>query len=393
VGVFILSSSPLKKELGMRRIVLLLASMSFAVLLACGVAFAAALSSQPNNARTTVHTNDTVWTSLRVGDIVYLGGAFTSVNGKPRSGLAAINANTGQLTAWAPKANGAVLALAASPSGESIYAGGEFTSVNGIARAHVVAISASTGQVRKEWSANADLPVYSLATSGRHVYLGGEFRKVNGRNRQHLAAVRRGEGKLYANWMPTTNGIVRALALSPNKRRLYAGGNYSEISGKRRPNLAALHPATGAVKDWSPNPRVDNDYQVFDLAVTNKAVYVAGGGRNPDGTAEAFGAGKGASVWRYSSSGDFQAVALLKGKLYFGGHFTKLYRKTDEISRNRLMAVAALTGRLDARWKPSANTGVWSMTADPARHRVYAGGAFTQINGRPQRGFAQLSVR
>jgi hypothetical protein len=378
----------------MRRVVLLLASMSLAVLLACGVAFAAAMSSQPKNARSTVHTNDTVWTSLRVGDRVYLGGAFTSVNGKPRSGLAAINAKTGRLTAWAPKANRAVLALAASPSGESIYAGGEFTSIDGIARGHVVAISPSTGRVRKEWSANADLPVCSLATWGRRVYLGGEFRKVNGRNRLHLAAVRRGEGKLYANWTPTTNGDVRTLGLSPNKRRLYAGGNYSVISGKGRPNLAALHPATGAVKDWSPNPRVDNDYQVFDLAVTNKAVYVAGGGRNPDGTAEAFGAGKGASVWRYSSSGDFQAVALLKDKLYFGGHFTKLYRKTEAISRNRLMAVAAPTGRLDARWKPSAkNGGVWSMTADPARHRVYAGGAFTQINGHPQRGFASLSVR
>ena len=43
----------------MRRIVLLLASMSLAVLLACGVAFAAAVSSQPKNARSTVHTNDT----------------------------------------------------------------------------------------------------------------------------------------------------------------------------------------------------------------------------------------------------------------------------------------------------------------------------------------------
>jgi hypothetical protein len=377
----------------MRRIFLVLAAISLAVLLACGVAFAAAQRSQPKNAPT-VHTNDTVWTTLRVGDRVYLGGDFTSVNGKPRSGLAAIDLNTGRLTAWAPKANSAVLALAASPSGDSIYAGGEFTSINGIARGHVVAISASSGRVRKEWNAHADLPVYSLATWGRRVYLGGAFRKVNDRNRLHLAAVRRGEGKLYANWAPTTNGIVRTLALSPNKRRLYAGGSYSVISGKSRPNLAALHPATGAVKDWTPNPRVDNDYQVFDLAVSNEAVYVAGGGRNPDGTAEAFGAGKGASVWRYWSNGDFQAVTLLKGKLYFGGHFTKLYRKTDQISRNRLMAVAAPTGRLDARWKPSAeNGGVWSMTADPARHRVYAGGAFTQINGRPQQGFASLSVR
>ena len=57
----------------MRRIVLPLASVSLAVLLSCGVAFAAARRSQPKNART-VHTNDTVWTSLRVGDRVYLGG-------------------------------------------------------------------------------------------------------------------------------------------------------------------------------------------------------------------------------------------------------------------------------------------------------------------------------
>src|SRR5215207_2515176 len=98
----VLTEQGLKQELGMRRVILLLASMSLAVLLACGVAFAAALSSQPKNAGSTVHTNDTVWTSLRVGDRVYLGGAFTSVNGKPRSGLAAINANTGRLTAWAP---------------------------------------------------------------------------------------------------------------------------------------------------------------------------------------------------------------------------------------------------------------------------------------------------
>ena len=123
-----------------------------------------------------------------------------------------------------------MLALAASPSGDSIYAGGDLTSVNGVARGHVVVISASTGRIRKEWNAHADLPVYSLATWGRRVYLGGEFCKVNGRNRQGLAAMRRKEGKLYANWTPTTNGIVRTLGLSLNKRRLlYAAGNYSVL--------------------------------------------------------------------------------------------------------------------------------------------------------------------
>jgi hypothetical protein len=44
----------------MRRIVLVLASMSLAVVLACGVAFAAAVGSQPIGP--TVDTNGIVWT-------------------------------------------------------------------------------------------------------------------------------------------------------------------------------------------------------------------------------------------------------------------------------------------------------------------------------------------
>src|SRR5215208_7161885 len=94
--------------MGMRRIVLLLIMIGLALLLASGVALAAALSSSPDPR--TVQTDGAVRTILRVGSKVYIGGSFTSVAGKPRSNLAAINANTGRLTGWAPKANGQVRA-------------------------------------------------------------------------------------------------------------------------------------------------------------------------------------------------------------------------------------------------------------------------------------------
>ncbi len=378
----------------MRKTALLLASMALAVLLACGVALAAALSDQPDAA--TVQTDGTVWAILRVGDRVYIGGSFTSVAGKPRSHLAAIDANTGRLTGWAPKANAQVRALAASPNGTRIYAGGGFTSVDGIARGHVVAISASTGRVDRGWNTRTNLPVLSLATSGRHVYLGGRFLTVNGRNQQAIAAVDGATGKLSPKWAATADNAVQVLVRSPNGSRIYAGGRFENISGQRRLHLAALDPLTGAPRGWRPNPC----YPVYDLEATTTSVYVAGGGLeencNAGGWAEAFRADNGASRWRISSNGDFQAVALLGRTVYYGGHFEEIPSVPPPGNGKRWLrfaAVDAATGRLDTQWKPTADRGVWAMTAAPARGRVYAGGSFTRINGLRKQGFAQFSVR
>jgi trimeric autotransporter adhesin len=368
-----------------------------ALLLASGVALAAALRSSPDPR--TVQTDGAVRTILRVGSKVYIGGSFTSVAGKPRSNLAAINANTGRLTGWAPKANGQVRALAASPNGTRIYAGGAFTSVSGIAHRHVVAISASTGRVDRRWKTGTDSAVLSLATSGSRVYLGGRFLKVNGRKQARLAAVEGATGKLSPRWAATADDDVQVLLPSPkNSRRIYAGGQFKRISGHWRLHLAALDPRTGTPgRGWRPNPC----YPVIDLAATTKSIYVAGGGLakkncNAGGWAEAFRSDNGASRWRISSNGDFQAVTLLGGKVYYGGHFKEVPSVAppgDGKRRVRFAAVEKATGRLDARWKPTADTGVWAMTTDHKRKRVYAGGGFTKINGQRKQGLARFLER
>jgi hypothetical protein len=57
------------------------------------------------------------------GRTVYAGGNFSSIGGKRRHHLAAVDGRTGNATAWNPGANGVVWALAVA--GQTVYAGGQ----------------------------------------------------------------------------------------------------------------------------------------------------------------------------------------------------------------------------------------------------------------------------
>lgn len=256
-------------------VLLAVAALSFAF---SRPALAAELSRTPD--ANTLGTNGRVSAILKVDNRIYLGGSFTQVT-RPdgttvtRNRLAAIDANTGQLVEnWAPRANGKVLALAASPDGRRIYAGGEFTTVSGASHLRLAAIGGANdpndGRVDNSWSPDADLAVRSLAVSGNgNVYLGGDFTAVNGTPRSHLALVN-AAGVLDTNWNPNVTGVtVRTLAFSPLGDLLYAGGDFSRVSGEPRSNLAALDPVSGAGGGWSPNPA----RPLFDLAVDGARVY------------------------------------------------------------------------------------------------------------------------
>lgn len=368
-----------------RRTCLLALTLMVALLLAfSGVAWGATLS---NTSDSVPQTNGRVNTIAVSGDTVYIGGSFTEVITQSgvavaRSRLAAINANTGRLTSWAPQVNRPVSALAVG--GGRVYAGGAFTRAGGVRHNYVAAIDAATGAVDHTFDAGTDLPVRALAASGGLLYLGGEFGAVNGEVRSRLARVDGITGELDPNWTPTADGAVRVLELSPDGGRLYAGGDFTTISGKTRRNLAALVASTGDLdttwlRDYPGRP-------VYDVEASGTRVYVAGGGTG--GEAAAFDASTGASLWTLKGDGDFQAVAYLDGQVYFGGHFRVL---DDGTRRIGLLAVAAGTGAL-SEWKPKADRGVWALEADTLNTRIYAGGAFTKISGQPRVGFARFSV-
>ena len=87
---------------------------------------------------------------------VYVGGLFTSVNGgtAARNNLAAFNATTGIATGLNPGSNDTVYSLVVS--GGLVYTGGQFTTVNGaLTRNRLAAFDATTG-VATAWDPNAN---------------------------------------------------------------------------------------------------------------------------------------------------------------------------------------------------------------------------------------------
>src|SRR5439155_5127180 len=102
--------------------------------------------------------------------------------------LAHISADGTLDLSWIPTADREVDALAVS--GSTVYIGGAFTTVDGSTRNRLAAVDTSTAAL-SSWNPNVtggDGVVYSLAVSGSNVYAGGSFTTVNGATARNGAA-------------------------------------------------------------------------------------------------------------------------------------------------------------------------------------------------------------
>ena len=298
----------------MRKTVLTLIIILITLILAGGVALAA-LSNTPDPS---VQANGRVWDILRdpSRNTIYLAGAFTQVTDTDgatvaRNGLAAVDAGTGRLTAWNPSATNpanpsksSVRSITLSANGSRLFVGGTFTRVGGQARARLAAVDPATGAVDPNWKASVDRPVLALAASGTKLYLGGNFATVAGQPRGQLAAVDQATGALDPAWTPRAHrgdtnpkDDVRALGVSVDGARVYAGGFFNHISGTKTGKLVALSAVTG-----SPAPGFKlgypNDVLALDVSATGglgERVYV--GAADPLEGIEAVDAATGKIAW------------------------------------------------------------------------------------------------
>ena len=161
---------------------------------------------------------------------------------------------------------GRVLTIAVS--GSLVYLGGDFEAMSPpgskdtaalVRRDHLAAL-ANGGTTLSDWNPSADNEVRALlaAPDGRRIYTGGMFKHVGGKAAARLAAVDPTTGALDATFAPPApNGVVRALALSPDGTVLYVGGDFSLLTAPdgsvdERPHLAAVEAATGRLLPWLP---------------------------------------------------------------------------------------------------------------------------------------------
>jgi hypothetical protein len=345
----------------------------------------------------TWQTNGRVNAIAVSGNTVYIGGQFTSVRppgAAPGSGevtrnhAAALNLTTGALLPWNPNANNTVRAIRVS--GTTVYLGGAFTQVGGANHSRVAAVNATSGAVMSGFTASASGEVFALASSGTSLFLGGGFGTVDGQSRPNMAAVNTTTGALLP-WSPAVDGQVRAIRLLGFPRMVIAG-SFTHLNGASANNIGALDGNTGNNLPWKDH----TSYNVIGLASDANGVYVAGAGGG--GNFAAFDPATGAQKWLGGTNGNVQAIGVVGGDVYVGGHMQYYcgpqhgqHTCTNPIPRDKLLAVDETTGALTP-WNPSANSvlGVFALLGVGSTGDVLAGGDFTSIGQRKQQGYADF---
>jgi type IX secretion system substrate protein/putative pyrroloquinoline-quinone binding quinoprotein/beta-propeller uncharacterized protein DUF5122 len=343
-----------------------------------------------------------VFALARLGDILYVGGAFRRA-GLSTGGAVALPKHCTDPRKPFPQIAGYVYSIAADGRG-GWFLSGKFTAVGGVPRyclAHVL----SDGSVAA-WNPNPNYVPYgtsALLVSGNTVYVAGGFATISGKPRQYIAALDATTGEAL-DWDAHSNGLVKPLAIRGST--LYVGGLFSQIGGQARNNIAALDAITGEATAWNPDAgggvgSPDGDGGVWSILVGDSTVFVGGsfshiGGQDRGMIAE-LGLETGlATDWNPGAQGPgtpYPFIAALHGsrdRLYVGGSFSSIAGQ----ARHGLAAFDLQSGLL-TDWDPGATAVSDLPEIDVMRvdgHSIYIGGWFQSVGGRPRNCVAELEA-
>jgi len=343
------------------------------------------------------------------GGTLYVAGDFSVIDGEPRTRLAAFDATTGDLLAWAPVPSGTVgpysgpnvIGLAAV--GDTVFVGGNFAQINGVARAGLAAVDGRTGQLLGWYPGPANDEVDVLTARRGIIYLGGYFTSVAGQPRNRAAAVDLPVGTLLP-WSPNVTGPddayvgpPRLAAIVVGDSAVYLGGQFLSVGGVARNALAAVDPDSGRALAWNPGTANNFSYPypyVQSLALQDDTVYVGGNFELLAGAARSGLGAIGASTavatsWDPRPDPDKITLALSAsaGLIYAGGTFGSVGPWQP---RANLAAFDLATGAVKD-WNPNDN-GIVATGLIVSGGKVYVAGDFSFIGGQPRSGLAALDT-
>ncbi|MCW2820161.1 MAG: cell surface protein [Marmoricola sp.] len=194
------------------------------------------------------------------------------------------------------------------------------------------------GSVAASWQTNN--VVYAIAAADNVVYVGGDFDQVRPPGaaagtsqtpRSRLAAFNATTGALITTWDHPVNGAIRSLALSPDRKTLYLGGDFTTVDGAARSRAAAITlGGNGTLSSWNPSP-----------------------------------------------DGRVNAVTASGSQVFLGGSFGRI----GTAGRRWVAAVNNTTGALRTGFAPVLDSTVYALDATAAGDRLYVGGAFKSVGG------------
>ena len=145
--------------------------------------------------------------------------------------------------------------------------------------------------------------------------------------RKNLLAFSLSTGPLIGSFAPNVNGTVRSLALSPDKSRLYVGGDFTAVDGAARGGIVAFSTATSQVAPASRH----RQRQVWAVDATASTVYVGGSFTTANGVDRkklaSFTASAGSLLgWKPTTDGTTVRALLVApgGNVIVGGSFAKI---------------------------------------------------------------------
>ncbi|MEW2416796.1 LamG-like jellyroll fold domain-containing protein [Streptomyces sp. NPDC046866] len=186
------------------------------------------------------------------------------------------------LPTWQP--NGTVWAMAQANG--TVFAGGTFSAVRPPAggsgteqeAVNFVALDAATGNPASCRLAftigdgTATVRALAVSKDKKTLYAGGYFGAVNGTPVSSVAAIDIDSCTPKASFHPAFPATVRALAVSDDT--LYAAGDFGTVEGQTRERFAAVDAATGAVKPFTAN--ADEPGRAVTLTPDGKNVLLGG---------------------------------------------------------------------------------------------------------------------
>jgi len=329
-----------------------------------------------------VNFDGTISDIKRDGNTIYVAGYFSKVNAIQRSYLVAIDLTTGSLIDWTPNPNGPVSRIAVHTS--QVIATGEFTEIGEQERYLIGSIDKLNGSATSlNFSLSWDGRVNSLELLGNVLYLAGEFQDVLGQVRNNVAAIDLQTQALLA-WSPQINHTVNKILFDDGK--IYLGGYFSTVQGESRKGVASVDAITGILTNWN----ADVDGTINTLAIRGSSVFLAGqisnvGGQQRQNLAEVSKIDGSVTDLNFSPNGEVTTISSSGAKLLIGGGFTQI----GGTVRRRLAAFDKTTGIL-SDWNPDANLTVATMTISGPS--LYIGGSFSSIGGVERNHLASISL-
>lgn len=362
-------------------------------------------------------TGSQIETMVDAGDVVYVGGTFTSVAGVSVNNVACWNKVTRTWSALGTSGNSALngtngIVFSLTLNGTDLYVGGRFTTVSSSTQSSISANSIAKWNITtRTWSQLGDAvrngvtyssgsaSVAAMVVSGTNLYVGGNFTAVNSASQYALS------GNSIAKWDITTgtwallgsnaqNGtgsLSNVMALAASGSKIYVGGSFTTVSSSTQNSLPASNIATwdSAAEAWSIPVVGPNNAGVRAFALIGTDLYVGGSFTSPANQIARLNTATGA--WsalggaQNGANNTIRSLVPVGSALYVGGSFTTVSSSTQSgISANRI----ARWNLVAETWEPLGSA-VQNGTDNTVRAMayggsLYVGGSFTTVSSGTQ---------